>query len=391
MADNMKKSLNTKLTRRDFLKLSAMLAGSLALSPVVEGERPLLRDLAAKLNMEVGASVQIIDRWMFYEYPEYSKSLLHFSVLRDGMASWPSAWMETVETYEYLTQLGMFTKKHDMGLGLDNLFHPLLAGDPKMDYLKTASRETMDEWMKERVRKFFALPYFTDVQFANEAMGASEQDPVYWNDGILYHAYGKEWPELAYHLVADEAVKTGRKVGEDFRMIYHTGGLIEVPNSDHSAAEYEYLTGLKKKLSDRYGLARPFAIGMEYHIHTGPLPYFNGCWGPGSYQLRKNELIEHFQRFDEIGDVYINEFSIAGTDDPDLKKEVLHTVLEAAIESKACGRFFQWQPFYRDMGDPQQDAYQRTCITLDVFDKDHKPGYMFEEIYSIFESYTSSL
>lgn len=376
-----------KLSRRDFLKLSALLGGSLALSPIVQADQPLLRDLAAKLNMEVGASVQIIDRWKFYEYPAYAKALLNFSVIRDGMASWPSAWMETVETYEYLTQLGTFAKKHNMGLCLDNLFHSDMAGDPKVDYLKTASKEVLDEWMQERVRKFFALPYFTEVQFANETMSASEQDPVKWSEGALYRIYEKDWPRVTYDLVAQEGARTGRRVGKDFTMTYHTGGLVEVPNSGHANADYAYLSELKKKLSDQYGLERPFAIGMEYHIHTGALPYFNGCWGPGSYQLEKDQLIEHFQRFDEIGDVYINEASIAGTDDPNIKKAVLHTILEAAIESKACKRFFLWQPFYRHLDDPDQEAYQRTCITLDMFDENFKSGYMFDEMYGIFASY----
>lgn len=382
------KTSPVKISRRDFLKLSALFGGSLALSPIIQADKPLLRDLAAKVNMDVGASVQIIDRWKLYEYPEYTQMLLNFSVIRDGMASWPSSWMETVETYEYLTQLGTFAKKHNMGLGLDNLLHSNMAGDPKVDYLKTVSREELEAWMKERIRKFFALPYFTEVQFANEVMSASEQDPVFWNEGALYRIYGRDWPLIAYQFVAEEAERTGRKVGRDFTMIYHTGGLIEVPDSDHANVEYDYLSELKKKLSDQYGLERPFAIGMEYHIHTGALPYFNGCWGPGLYQLKKNELIEHFQRFHEIGDVYINEASIAGTDDSGVKKEALHTILESAIESNACRRFFLWQPFNHKLDDPQQEAYQQTCVTLDMFDENFKAGYMFDEMYAIFESYS---
>lgn len=383
-------SFTANLTRRDFLKLSAMLAGAAVISPIFkyQGERPLLRDLAAKLNMDVGAAIQEVDRWKFYDYPEYSKSLLHFSMLKDGMAEWPDMWADQVYAYEYLTQLSRFAKKHDMRFSLDQLFGGSGIRPPsKFVYLKTASKEVLDAWMQERVRKFFEVPYFTDVQFACEAIGSSEQDPPFWNECPYYHIYQKEWPEVAYRLAWDEAARTGRKVGENLTLVYHTGGLIEVPNSDHANVEYEYLTFLKKKLSDTYGIASPFAIGLEFHIHAGPLPYFNGCWGPGSYQLKKDELIEHFQRFAELGDVYINELSIAGTDDPEQKKQILHTVLEAAIESKACKRFLLFQPFHRDMGDPQQDAYQRTCVTLNVFDKDHRPDYMFNEMYSIFESY----
>jgi len=382
-----------KFSRRDFLKLSALAAGALALSPMLQFEKPLLRDLAARLNMDVGAAIQEIDRWKFYDYPEYTQSLLQFSMLKDGMAEWPDMWFDQIYAYEYLTQLGRFAKKHDMRFSLDILFHARpFDKNSKLVYLNTASQADLEVWMQERVRKFFEVPYFTDLQFANETMSASEVDPVTWNtNGPMYRAYGKEWPAVAYGLAWEEAVKTGRKVGENLTLVYHTGGLVEVPNSDHANADYAYLSTLKKQLSDKYGLARPFAIGLEYHVHTGKLPYFNGCWGPGSYQLKKEALIEHFQRFAELGDVYVNEFSVAGTDDPGLKKEVLHTVLEAAIESKACKRFLVFQPFTHDTGDKQSDAYQRTCVTQNMFDENLKPDTMFNEMYSIFEHYATSL
>jgi hypothetical protein len=378
-----------KFSRRDFLKLSALAAGSLALNPLFQAEKPLLRTLAAKLNMDVGVAIQEIDRWKFYDNPQYIQSLLQFSMLKDGMAEWPDMWADQIYGYEYLTQLGRFAKKHDMRFSLDILFHPrAFAKNSKLAYLNTAGKEAMAEWIQERVRKFFAVPYFTDVQFANEVMGASERDPVFWQtNGPLYRAYGKEWPVVAYGLAWDEAVKTGRKVGQDVTFVYHTGGLVEVPDSNHANAEYQYLSELKKQLSDRYGIDRPFAIGLEYHIHTGPLPYFNGCWGPGSYQLEKEALIEHFQRFNELGDVYVNEFSVAGTDDPATKKEALHTVLEAAIESKTCKRFLVFQPFIHATGDTQNDAYQKTCTTANMFDENLKPDFMFDEMVQIFESY----
>ncbi len=385
----MNHSTQKNLSRRDFLKLCALTLGSLALNPVLQADKPLLRELAARLNMDVGAAIQEIDRWKFYDNPQYIQSLLQFSMLKDGMAEWPDMWADQIYAYEYLTQLGRFAKKHDMRFSLDILFHPRpFADNSKLAYLNTSGKDEMEEWMQERVRKFFAVPYFTDVQFANEVMGASEFDPPYWQtNGPLYRAFGKEWPAIAYGLAWDEAVKTGRKVGQDVTLVYHTGGLVEVSNSNHANAEYKYLSELKKQLSDRYGIERPFAIGLEYHVHTGPLPYFNGCWGPGSYQLKKDALIEHFQRFNELGDVYVNEFSVAGSDDPTVKKEALHTVLEAAIESKACHRFLIFQPFTHDTGDPTSDAYQRTCTTQNAFDKNLKPDYMFDEMYKIFESY----
>jgi hypothetical protein len=130
---------------------------------------------------------------------------------------------------------------------------------------------------------------------------------------------------------------------------------------------------------------------MEYHIHHGPLanPH-NGCWGPAAQKLKKPELIEHFQRFDQIGDVLINECSITGTDDPELKKETLHILLEAAIESKVVKRIFFWTPFFQPMGDPDNDEYELTCDQTGMFKPDYTPDYMFDEMVKIFENYQGS-
>jgi hypothetical protein len=127
---------------------------------------------------------------------------------------------------------------------------------------------------------------------------------------------------------------------------------------------------------------------MEYHIHHGPTANpTNGCWGPAAVDLKKPDLIEHFQRFNEIGDMMINECSIGGTNDLELKKETLHILLEAAIESKVVKRILFWTPFFQPTSDPNRDEYDLTCDAIGMFKDDYTPDYMFTEMYKIFEGY----
>ena len=387
------------INRRDFLKLSSLVAGSLFIPPAfqrnfdshlqVSQDKPRLRDLAEKLGVEVGISLRIIDRWKFDQYPEYLNSIKEFSLIKDGYTSWPDSWMNNLSNYEYLTELGRFAKSNRMGLSLDNLFSWNWFQPPaKSASLQNCTKEQLDEFLRDMVRKHFEVPYFTDLTFASEPTGADQDDVVFWTTSPLLRLYGQDWPEMAYHLAWDEAQRTGRQVGEKLSFVYATAGMVEVPKSRHADYEYKHLSELKKKLFDSLGIERPFAIGMEYHIHHGAVQNpFNGCWGPAAKQLKKTELIEHFQRFNEIGDMMINECSIAGTEDPELKKETLHILLEAAIESKAVKRVLFWTPFFQTTGDVNSDESEMTCDQTGMFTEDYTPDYLFDEMYKIFESY----
>jgi len=396
----MEKLALKSISRREFLKFSGMLAGAtvLSVSPLRSpflpslgdhDTKPRLRDLAEKLGIEVGISLRTIDRWKFAQYPEYINSILQFALIKDGYTNSPDSWMDDLNVYEYLTQLGRFAEKNQMGLSIDNLFNWDWFNPPhKSAYLNDGTKEQVDEFLRDMVRKHFEVPYFTDLTFASEPTGSDQDDNPYWVDSPLLRIYGKDWPEMAYHLAWDEAQRTGRKVGEKLSFVYAVGGMVEVPKSHHADYEYQNLSKLKKKLTDSLGIERPFAIGMEYHIHHGGVQNpSNGCWGPAAKQLKKTDLIEHFQRFNEIGDMMINECSITGTDDPEQKKETLHILLEAAIESKVVKRILFWTPFFQPVGDAQNDEYELTCDQTGMFTENYTPDYLFDEMYKIFESY----
>ncbi len=388
------------LTRREFLQTCGVASAALLLSgwveptsaaqPAFQVNKPRLRDLAEKLNIEIGISLRELDRSKLLQYPAYLELIKQFALIKDGYTVAAGPWMDNLNTYEYLTQLGHFAQKNKMGLSIDNLFYwPWFLPPSKAASLANATKEQMDVFLKDMVRKHFQVPYFTDLTFASEATGSDQDDVVHWNENYpLLRLYGQDWPEMAYHLAWDEAQKTNRKVGEQVSFLYVAGGMIEVPNSRHADYEYKHLAKLKAKLSADLGIQRPFAVGMEYHIHHGPVANpKNGCWGPAAVNLKKDKLIEHFQRFNEIGDMMINECSITGTDDPGLKKETLHILLEAAIESKAVKRVLFWTPFFQPTGDANSDAYDLTCNQAGMFTKDYKPDYMFDEMVKIFSGY----
>lgn len=386
-------------TRRDFLKTCGLASAALlvpgwmeqvgALQPPLQNNTARLRDLAGALGIEIGISLRMIDRWKFQKYPAYLDSIKQFALIKDGYTSWPDSWMDNTNTYEYLVQLGHFAKSNQMGLSIDNLFNWNWFLPPaKAVSLANAGKEEMDIFLKDMVRKHFQVPYFTDLTFASEPTGANQDDVVYWNDSPLLRLYGEAWPEMAYHLAWDEAQKTNRRVGEQLSFVYAVAGMIEVPKSRHAEYEYKHLSKLKSSLAADLGIQRPFTIGMEYHIHHGQVANpQNGCWGPAAFKLKKDELIEHFQRFNEIGDMMINESSITGTDDPGLKKETLHILLEAAIESKAVKRVLFWTPFFQPTGDANNDAYEVTCDQTGMFTNDYTPSYLFDEMVTIFKSY----
>jgi len=310
----MKNPISKVISRRDFLKISGTLAGAVVLtaspfpSPFLPSlglndTKPRLRDLAEKLGIEVGISLRMIDRWKFTQYPEYSNSIRQFALIKDGYTNNPDSWMDDLNVYEYLAQLGRFAKKNQMGLSIDNLFNWDWFNPPhKSAYLYNGTKEQLDEFLQDMVRKHFEVPYFTDLTFASEPTGSDQDDNPFWNDCPLLRIYGHDWPEMAYHLAWEEAQRTGRKVGEKLSFVYAVGGMVEVPKSRHADYEYKHLSELKKKLTDDLGIERPFAIGMEYHIHQGGVSNpSNGCWGPAAKQLKKADLIEHFQRFNESG------------------------------------------------------------------------------------------
>jgi GH35 family endo-1,4-beta-xylanase len=252
-------------------------------------------------------------------------------------------------------------------------------------YLLKAPKDEIEKWMKDRVKRFFEIPYFTHVNFVNEVLwGDDETGQFGWDtkDNPFYKIWGENWVYEAYMIVYNEAVATGRKVGDDVRLIYNATPIEW--DSPKAKYEYKFLLGLKEKLKKQLSIEKPFDIGMQFHTRTTPLKDVT-CWGPNASHLEKKTLIGHFNKFGEIGDIHISELSIH-TPDPEQEKEILHTIVESAIESGVCKSLIMWSPFM------QPYVSWADCNMQHLFEGSvykPKPSYMFDELYKILQTYSA--
>jgi hypothetical protein len=328
--------------------------------------------------------------WDKFKDPRYVAALLNFSMIEDGQASNPwftdTDWRSSRGTvWDYLNQLSRLTHEHHMAFSLSQLFWEGYFTNSRapVQYLLTASTPKIEQWMRDRVKRFFATPYFNQVNFANEAINNDwkTKQPV-WNSrpSPMYRAYGQEWPEMAYRLAWEEASRTGRSVGKDLHLVYNTAGLeMESSRADY---EFNYLKGLKAKLSQDLGPDQPFDIGFQFHLR---LSLDCRGAGPTAADMDSGKLAAQLRRFGEIGDIRITEFSICGARNAEEEKRVLRTVFEAVLRSKVCKSFLFWDAFVPLDHTRKPDDLAFSMRNL--FGAGYQPSYMLQEFRRILEAH----
>lgn len=394
-----------KITRRDFLKMAGVTSAGLALSacgidvtqlpdatatpsltpfptstntPTLTPtpKPPTMGELARKLGFDIGLSLSLGYRSLYI--PECQNFLLNFSMLTDGMASNPEFTDSNHnEGFNYWHDLSDFAKSHNMSLDLNHLFWAFgyFQDDSVSHDIVNASKDEVDAYMKSRVEKFFKIPYFTSVNFVNEAI---PNDPVTLDYGWgkmynpFYKYYGENYPYECYKVAWNEAINTGRVVGKDVHLIYNTASSeIKSAGADF---ELRYLASLKDKLSKELEIERPFDIGMQFHITTA-----ENKWLWNAKKFDHNSLLEHLKNIAEVGDVRITEFSISDTNDEQEQKDILHTIFEAFIDSKVGKSFVMW--------DPIGSAFNLNVDVMpNLVDKSYKPMFMLDELYKMLQS-----
>ena len=398
---------NNKLTRRDFLKMAGVTSAGLALSacgldvtklpdltatpsltpfptstntPTLTPtpKPPTMGELARKLGFDIGFSLTLADE-SFY-IPECQNFLLNFSTLTDGMASHPNLTEKNhTEGWTYWRDLSDFAKSHNMSLDLNHMFYPFgyFQDDSAIHYLLDAPKDEIEKYIKERVKKFFQIPYFTSANFVNEAIpnDPSKSNEYGWGQLLnpFYKIYGKNYPYELYKVAWNEAVTTGREIGKDVHLIYNTAS--SEAKSSGADFEYGYLISLKDKLTKELGIERPFDIGMQFHLTT-----IDKEWRWNAKKFEYQALLEHLKNIAEIGDVRITEFSISDINDEQEQKDILHTIFEAFIDSKVGKSFMMWNPIEWAFNGNNDDAM------ANLVDKSYKPTFMFDELYKILQS-----
>ncbi len=417
--------MGEKLSRRDFLKWAGVTSAGLALSACgVEAATlpdptaapsltpfptptsiptltptptpPTLGELARRIGMDVGIEANYLGLFSpnknavkFSDAPAgYVNALLNFSLLTNGYEGDP-AWTDDKPdiAFGFWHDFSLFCRDHDIHLSLDQMFYGLGhfdEGSPAA-YLVNAPRDEVEAWMKKRVKKFFEIPYFTQLNFVNEVFyGNNVTGEVDWVADLnpFYNIWGRDYVRQAYLTVFEEAAATGRKAGDDLRLIYNAP-LIEFDNPK-ARLEFDFLVNLKEQLKKETGIERPFDIGMQFHVRDLPLDQM-AYWGIPPDRLEKDTLTEHLKKFGELGDLHITELSIF-TADKVKELELLHTVVESAIESGVCKSLTMWGPFTPSDA-PWADQTMRHLFEGDFHDP--KPSYVFDELYKILQSYES--
>lgn len=408
-----------KLTRRDFLKVAGVASAGLALSACgvdatklpdptatpsltpfpTSTNTPTLTptpkpstmgELARKLGFDIGIALRIVDD---FNNPDYQDFILNFSMLTDGWASntgltdnKQSGWGSQKFTMDYWNMLSAFCKTHNISLDLNHLYYGggYFDKNSPVYYLNTASKDEIDNWYHDRVKMFFEIPYFTSAGFVNEVIYDNPTNLNYgWqaNENPLYNIYGKNYPYESYKVIWNEAVKTGRQIGEDIHLIYNTTCL-ETKNPGGNY-EFSYLAGLRDKLNKELDIERPFDIGLQLHIGTAPIQR-GECYRWDSKYYEKNSLVERFRKLGEIGDIRITEFSIADTQDAQEQKDILHTVVESFIESGFGKSFIMWGT--QEQFDTEPARINLSCSMRNLMDASYKPMFMYDELYKILQS-----
>jgi len=418
-------AVNSHLPRRDFLKLTGITSAGLALSacgvnptaipptaapsatlpptltpaPTLTStpQPPTLAQLARKIGMDVGIDANYLGLFApnkqaikFADAPQaYVQALQNFSLLTNGYEGDP-AWTDYKPevAFGFWRDFSLFCQQHDIRLDLNHMFYGLghFDEDSPVAALVNAPKDEVIAWMKGRVKKFFELPYFSQLNFVNEVFyGNNLTDEVDWvaQQNPFYNLWGKDYVRQAYLIVYEAAQAIGRQVSGDLRLIYNAP-LIEFDNRK-ARVEYDFLANLKEQLRQETGLDRPFDIGMQFHIRDLPLEQME-YWGTPPDKLEKQTLIAHLRKFGELGDVHITELSIF-TPDKSKELDLLHTVVEAAIESGVCPNLVMWAPF------TPADAPWAPQTMRHLFEGDFhnpQPGYIFDELYKILASYAAN-
>ena len=393
------------MTRRDFLKVAGVASAGLALSacgvdvtklpdltatssltPLPTSTNsptltptpkpPTMGELARKLGFDIGFSLTLAYGSLYI--PECQNFLLNFSTVTDGMASHPNLTdLDNEEGFAYWRDLSDFAKNHNMSLDINTFFWAwgYFQEGTASHYMVDASKDEVDAYMKDRVEKFFQIPYFTSANFVNEAIPNNPLTLDYgWGEGYnpFYKYYGKNYPYECYKVAWNEAVKTERVVGKDVHLIYNTASS-EVKSAG-ADFELRYLMELKDKLSKELGIERPFDIGMQFHVTTAD---GKSLWNAKRFEYKS--LLEHLKNIAEVGNIRITEFSISDTNDEQEQKDILHTIVEAFIDSKVGKSFMMWDPIGSALN-------KNIDVMPNLVDSSYKPIFMFDELYKILQS-----
>jgi hypothetical protein len=399
-----KEKMNKKLSRRDFLKLAGVTSAGLALSacgvkatefptstfvsptettiPTVTAaptltatpKPPTLRTIGEKLGVLIGTTVDGAEP---YHDPKYILAANeHFSVLFDQ-----SLAPATVKKWgiAMAKEFRQQATTNNQILYIHSGFDPL---EDEQTLLENVSDTDVKKIMEERVRLLLGFVEKVDngakptfINFLNE---------VFWYDnssgsgGIHKSKYrtvfGNKFASEAYLMFNRISQEMGLEIGKDFRMIYSDSD-IQKPRKKSELVLNELLRA-KKDVASTLGKSE-----QDIQLDIAPHFYQSMDGKVDWYRLpppTKDEILENFTLFSQVGRIHVTELNILGTRDQDKINSVLSDVITTAIKSGFCDSINIW--YALRLKPPKGQDGDWTYNSLGLFDDNFIPTHNYQSL-----------
>ncbi|MEP7135520.1 MAG: endo-1,4-beta-xylanase [Chloroflexota bacterium] len=247
---------------------------------------------------------------------------------------------------DLLSELETLTKNNNLVYyGPHLYYHWLFSKDqnPKLAYLNSADKVTIENWMILRAKDLFTLaPNIKIINVSNEPI-YEDSGAIGWENSPMYKAFGKDWLKKAWQIAYQESNNAN---------IHDIVFVFNDYNNEWENLKSQYYRNFGKEFKQELelqniNLTTPFAIGMQFHVRTGAQDKIS-WWGPHIDQIKYETLLQHFESFKGIAPIYITEFSVKGENDVDVpvdqQIEVVNTVVQAALDSNNVRAFIFWEP-----------------------------------------------
>ncbi len=211
---------------------------------------------------------------------------------------------------------------------------PTTPGKPSPEYKAKVVTE-----MERRIRYFFdKTPNVAELGFANEAYWEYKGNTGY-EDSPYYRVFGTDWVSEAYIMTYKIALEYGRVPGKDLILFYsdynnEVGGI-------KTEFVYKNMAALKKRASQELGIENPpLVIDLQLHIDFNNPPKAGELYVG---DVSEQKLSETIQKYGELGDVWIGEFTIRGGT-REQRTDITTMVLNACINTNNfCESITFWE------------------------------------------------
>jgi hypothetical protein len=252
--------------------------------------------------------------------------------------------------------------------------HPgFMPVEDRETWLKNVRNEEVRPLMEKRIRVLLEFVEKVDtgvkptfINFINEAFFYNNDS----NAGVVSpyrDVFGDKFVSETYLMFHRAAKEMGLQIGKDLRMIVSDSD-IQKPGGKSDFVLKELLKG-KREVAANLGIP-------EQDVQLDVAPHFyQPLDGRLNWYRRplptKDEIIDNFKRFSQVGRVHVTELSVLGTKNQAEINQGLVRVMTAAVQSGVCDSINIWLAL-RTKPTPDQQA-DTFFNQLGLFDNDYNP------------------